>query len=118
MKQLDDTELFIRIQADDRYAFSELVNRYSDILFRFIQRRVSCTEDSEDILQEVFVSLWNQRLNITIEYSLYPYLFKAAKYKIIDWTINEQKKLSVPKNYWQAFKGCPPHPKRSLWQKN
>ncbi|MDF2516792.1 MAG: hypothetical protein K0R59_2088 [Sphingobacterium sp.] len=93
MEQLDDTELFTRIQADDRYAFSELVNRYSDILFRFIQRRVSCIEDSEDILQEVFVSLWNQRLHITIAYSLYPYLFQTAKYKIIDWTINEQKKI-------------------------
>ncbi|MDF2476399.1 MAG: hypothetical protein K0S24_1882 [Sphingobacterium sp.] len=93
MKQLDDTELFTRIQADDRYAFSELVNRYSEILFRFIQRRVSCTEDSEDILQEVFVSLWNQRHKITITLSLYPYLFKTAKYKIIDWTVNEQKKV-------------------------
>lgn len=93
MEQLDDTDLFTRIQADDRYAFSELVNRYSEILFRFIQRRVSCSEDSEDILQEVFVSLWNQRHKITIEISLYPYLFKAAKYKIIDWTINQQKKV-------------------------
>lgn len=93
MEQLDDTDLFTRIQADDRYAFSELVNRYSEILFRFIQRRVSCSEDSEDILQEVFASLWNQRHKITIEISLYPYLFKAAKYKIIDWTINQQKKV-------------------------
>ena len=93
MKQLDDTELFTRIQADDRYAFSELVNRYSEILFRFIRRRITCIEDSEDILQEVFVSLWNQRHKITIERSLYPYLFKTAKYKIIDWTIHEQKKI-------------------------
>lgn len=106
MKQLDDTELFIRIQADDRYAFSELVNRYSDILFRFIQRRVSCIEDSEDIVQEVFVSLWNQRLNITIEYSLYPYLFKAAKYKIIDWTINEQKKIVRAEKLLASFQGA------------
>ncbi|MCS4227866.1 RNA polymerase sigma factor [Sphingobacterium sp. BIGb0165] len=108
MKQLDDTELFIRIQADDRYAFSELVNRYSDVLFRFIQRRVSCTEDSEDILQEIFVSLWHQRLNITIEYSLYPYLFKTAKYKIIDWTINEQKKIVRAEKLLASFQAASP----------
>jgi len=117
MKQLDDTELFIRIQADDRYAFSELVNRYSDILFRFIQRRVSCTEDSEDILQEVFVSLWNQRLNITIEYSLYPYLFKAAKYKIIDWTINEQKKIVRAEKLLASFQGVSPTSEEELLAK-
>lgn len=103
MEQLDDTDLFTRIQADDRYAFSELVNRYSEILFRFIQRRVSCSEDSEDILQEVFVSLWNQRHKITIEISLYPYLFKAAKYKIIDWTINQQKKVIHSENLLVSF---------------
>ncbi|CAM3815762.1 RNA polymerase sigma factor [Sphingobacterium prati] len=103
MKQLDDTELFARIQADDRYAFSELVNCYSDILFRFIQRRVSCVEDSEDILQEVFVSLWNQRHKITIEISLYPYLFKTAKYKIIDWTVHEQKKIASAEKLLASF---------------
>lgn len=94
MEQLDDTELLSSIQADDRHAFAELVHRYSDILFRFIQRRVACVEDSEDILQDVFVSLWNLRHRITIERSLYPYLFKTAKYKIIDWTINEQRKVA------------------------
>ncbi|MDR3011400.1 MAG: sigma-70 family RNA polymerase sigma factor [Sphingobacterium sp.] len=103
MEQLDDTELFAGIQANDRHAFSELVNRYSAILFRFIQRRVSCIEDSEDILQEVFVSLWNNRHKINIEYSLYPYLFKAAKYKIIDWTIQEQRKVARAEALLQTY---------------
>lgn len=93
MEQLDDLELFIRVQADDRNAFSALVNRYSDVLFRFIQRRISCTADSEDILQDVFVSLWNLRHQIMVEQSLYPYLFKATKYKIIDWMVKEQRKI-------------------------
>ena len=103
MEQLDDTELFAGIQANDRHAFSELVNRYSAILFRFIQRRVSCVEDSEDILQEVFVSLWNNRHKINIEYSLYPYLFKTAKYKIIDWTIQEQRKVARAEVLLQTY---------------
>lgn len=103
MEQLDDTVLFVGIQANDRHAFSELVNRYSAILFRFIQRRVSCVEDCEDILQEVFVALWNNRHKISIEYSLYPYLFKTAKYKIIDWTIHEQRKVVRAENLTQTF---------------
>ncbi|MDR0263642.1 MAG: sigma-70 family RNA polymerase sigma factor [Sphingobacterium sp.] len=103
MEQLDDTELFAGIQANDRHAFSELVNRYSAILFRFIQRRVSCVEDSEDILQEVFVSLWNNRHKINIESSLYPYLFKTAKYKIIDWTIQEQRKVARAEALLQTY---------------
>jgi len=42
MKQLSDTELFTSIQTDDRYAFPEVINRYSEIFFCFIQRRVCC----------------------------------------------------------------------------
>ncbi|WP_286856829.1 MULTISPECIES: hypothetical protein [Sphingobacterium] len=42
MKQLSDTELFPSIQTDDCYSFPEVINRYSEIFFRFIQRRVCC----------------------------------------------------------------------------
>lgn len=93
MKHLGDIELFNRIQAGDRNAFSELITRYSEILFHFVHRRVSCVEESENILQEVFVDVWNQRQKITLELPLYRYLFKIAKIKVIEWIVNEQRKI-------------------------
>lgn len=93
MKKLEDHELFLLIREGDTLAFAEVVNRYANILQRFIFKRTSCVEDTKDILQEVFASLWNRRESIIITQSLYPYLFKAARYKVIDWMINKKKTI-------------------------
>lgn len=93
MDRLNDIQLFAMLQKDDRRAFTEIVNRYSSILFRFVDKRVSNVEDTKDILQEIFTSLWNRRYQIHIQESFYPYLFKSARYQIIDWTIKQNKDI-------------------------
>lgn len=91
MNNVHDIQLLEHIRADNRSAFTELVNRYTPILFRFIYKRTSSTEDTQDILQNVFASLWRRRMSIYVEDSLYPYLFKAAKYEIIDLMVKRQQ---------------------------
>lgn len=91
MNRLNDIQLFALVQKDDRKAFTEIVNRYSTVLFRFVYKRVSNVEDTKDILQEIFTSFWNRRHQIHIQESLYPYLFQSAKYQIIDCVIKQKK---------------------------
>jgi len=91
MKRFTDVQLFHHIKNDNRLAFCELVERYSPILFRFINKRIQCHEDSKDILQEVFSNFWLRRDKIEITDSLYPYLFASAKNEIID-RISKNKK--------------------------
>lgn len=92
MKTWSDSELFEVLKKDNKMAFSILFDRYSDILFRFIYKRTDSVPDAEDILQEVFISMWNKRDKIVVSDSIYPYLFKAAKYEVIDWMIKSEKK--------------------------
>lgn len=94
MTFLNDNELLQKIQLDDRLAFSEIVHQYSDILFRFIRKRIPCEDDCKDIMQEIFTSLWHRRQTIKIEKSLYPYLFKAAQFKIIDYMVNKKNEIN------------------------
>jgi|SRR5690606_24815807 len=91
MNNVSDIQLLAHIREDNRLAFTELVNRYSPVLFRFVYKRTSCIEDTQDILQNVFASLWKRRMSVNVADSLYPYLFKAAKYEVIDWTVKKQK---------------------------
>lgn len=93
MNYLDDNLLFAKIQKGDIRAFAEIVDRYSEVLFRFVYRRCNSYEDSQDIIQEVFASLWKRKLQIKINDSLYPYLFKAAKYETIDWMVRKEKEI-------------------------
>lgn len=92
MKTWSDSELFDELKKDNKMAFSVLFDRYSDILFRFIQKRIESVPDVEDIIQEVFISMWNRRSKIQVGNSIYPYLFKAAKYEMIDWLVKSEKR--------------------------
>ncbi|QBQ40199.1 sigma-70 family RNA polymerase sigma factor [Sphingobacterium psychroaquaticum] len=94
MTNLNDVQLLALVKEDNRQAFSIVVDRYSAILYRFVRKRITSNEDAQDIIQEVFASLWNRRLHIEITESLYPYLFKAAKYETIDHLIKQQKEIT------------------------
>lgn len=93
MKSQDDKLLFAGVKKGDKRAFAEVVNRYSEVLFRYVYRRCRNYEDSQDIIQEVFASLWKRKQHINIDNSLYPYLFQTAKYETIDWMIRKQKEI-------------------------
>ncbi|WP_313189611.1 RNA polymerase sigma factor [Sphingobacterium sp.] len=91
MKHLSDFQLFLEIKKNNKTAFCELVNRYSEILFRFIYKRIQIKEDSQDILQEILTKFWLRRNHIEIQNSMYPYLFTLAKNEIIDRISKNQK---------------------------
>lgn len=82
------------MRENNQMAFSCLVDRYNAVLFRHTTRRIKSAEDAAEILQDVFLSLWNKRTSLYIEESFYPYLFKAVKYEIIDWLIKTEKQIA------------------------
>ncbi|HZX73361.1 MAG TPA: sigma factor, partial [Cyclobacteriaceae bacterium] len=76
----DLTDLFVLFKEGDSKAFETIYDQYSDQLFRYIYSRVKEKETSEEIVQEIFVSLWTNRTANEINAA---YLFVAAKNKII-----------------------------------
>ncbi|MFC3198282.1 RNA polymerase sigma factor [Parapedobacter deserti] len=94
MNNLSDVDLLSLMQDDNEEAFSVLMDRYADVLFRFVSRRIKSISDTEDILQEIFVSLWKNRHRISIKDSFYPYLFKSAKYESIDWLVSHKNRIA------------------------
>lgn len=79
-----DNELVSLIKNDNYAAFNTIYGRYGKVLYVFIRSKLDAGEISKDILQELFVSLWEKRHSLVIQESLKPYLFQAARYKIID----------------------------------
>jgi len=55
-----DAELLARVASGDRDAFAALYDRFSKPLFSFALRIVGNPADAEDVLQEVFVQLWEK----------------------------------------------------------
>ncbi len=82
------------MRENSQKALSQLIDRYSDVLLRHISRRTGSAEDAAEILQDIFISLWNKRNVVEIKETIYPYLFSAAKYEIIDWMLSTKKKIA------------------------
>lgn len=71
-------ELLILIQKDDRVAFFHIYERYCKRLFGFVLKYVKQKEDAEEIVQEVFVKIWESRNKIGAYSSFESFLFTVA----------------------------------------
>lgn len=81
---IDDTVLwqFVKVESDS-LAFAELHRRFSAKLYALAYRKTGDREASEDLVQDLFVSLWVQKEHIFIEKAVAVYLFSALKNRII-----------------------------------
>lgn len=55
-----DVELLRRIAGGDRPAFSDFYDQYSGLLFSIAVKVLNDSKEAEDVLQEVFVQIWNK----------------------------------------------------------
>ena len=102
MKAFPERALIILLKKHNIHAFNELYSRYWKELYICAYRRLNSKEDVQDILQDLFVSIWTNRLNIDAELSLRPYLFKSLKFKIID-KFHKRSSSPTPISHMQQF---------------
>jgi RNA polymerase sigma-70 factor (ECF subfamily) len=62
LSSLSDEEVMARFQEEDAAAFDELVHRYKERLFTFIDQMVHNRPLAQDLLQETFIRLWRHKL--------------------------------------------------------
>lgn len=67
-------------------AYTQLIDRYWEALYRHIFIKIKHEDDAKDIVQDIFLGLWKNRKTISTDDkdSLAPYIFMAAKYAIIN----------------------------------
>jgi len=79
-----DKELLDLIRVADSFAFKELYDRYWEVLLDMAYKRLGYVEIAEEVVQDIFVSLFLRREKLDIKSSLEGYLKNALKYKIFD----------------------------------
>jgi RNA polymerase sigma-70 factor (ECF subfamily) len=55
---VEESELIYQIKDQNPKAFSQLVDLYSTMVYSVIYKMIRNSQDSEDITQEVFVTIW------------------------------------------------------------
>jgi RNA polymerase sigma-19 factor, ECF subfamily len=89
-----DKELWRLISREsDRSAFEQLYRRTMHALMSGIYKWSEDAIEAEDILQEVFLDLWDKRSRISIQNEVFSYLYSMARFKIFDRL--REKKLSA-----------------------
>ena len=66
------------LKKGDHDSFRRVFDRYSKPLFRFSLQYLKSEEASEDLVQEVFLKIWNNRRELKTDTSFQSYLFTIA----------------------------------------
>jgi RNA polymerase sigma-70 factor (ECF subfamily) len=82
--QYDEKELLMQVAAGDRKAFTDLYSVYVSNVYQFVFLFTRSKDNAEEIIQDVFVSIWEKKEKLAEVTSFKSYLFKAAKNKLID----------------------------------
>ena len=80
--QVENTDILLK---DVRNNFDKIYVLYYSRMFRFAKEYVLFDEDAENIVQDVFLLLWEKREVLDIQISLVSYLFALVKNKSLDY---------------------------------
>ncbi len=91
-----DAELLIQFRepATKDRAFTAIIKKYQEKLYWHIRRMVVEHEDANDVLQNMFIRVWNGLENFREDSQLYTWLYRIATNESLTF-LEQQKKRSA-----------------------
>ena len=84
-REKTDTELVALLVRDNEAAFSELYVRYKNKLYYFVFHLLKSKEETNDIVQEIFIRIWESRSFINPDLSFSSFLYTMASNRILNY---------------------------------
>ncbi len=84
LKLQGDARLISLVRDGDPGAFDIIVDRYHSRLLGFCRQMLGCTEDAEDVLQEVYVNAFRAMVADQREINLRPWLYRIARNRCLN----------------------------------
>ncbi|MFY0256371.1 RNA polymerase sigma factor [Chitinophaga sp. 30R24] len=79
-----DEALFLRFQDGDTAPFEEIYRRFSGLLYLHAYRMLANEADAQDIVQEVFTTVWTKGKEVKLTVSLAAWLFVVTRNKVLN----------------------------------
>lgn len=93
-QSLNDQALAGLLQTGDRQAFTALYSRYWEKMVIVAYVKLQSTQDAEEVVQDLFVDIWNRRANLQLRNSFHTYISGALKYKIYTFIGKKNQELA------------------------
>lgn len=90
-----DQVLIERLRGGDESALTELYNKFWQSLFMSSYNVLKDKELCEDIIQDIFMNIWNNREKLEIHISLKGYMYACARYQVFNQFKKNKDKIHV-----------------------
>lgn len=84
-----------KVEATKERAYTAIIKKYQERLYWHIRRMVVSHDDTDDILQNVFIKVWNYLGNFRAESNLYTWLYRIATNETYTFLNREKKRRSI-----------------------
>ena len=95
VKDMGDSELIKLIRKDNPELYREVVKRYQKKLFSYIYRLVNNKEETEDILQNVFVKTYISLKSFDLEKKFSSWIYRIAHNEAINFLKKRNKRRLI-----------------------
>jgi RNA polymerase sigma-70 factor (ECF subfamily) len=95
---IQDTELLLQFRNPEtkERAFTAIIRKYQEKLYWHIRRMVVEHEDTNDVLQNVFIRVWNGLENFREDSQLYTWLYRIATNECLSYLEQQKRKSALP----------------------
>lgn len=96
-KEIDDQEILdlFNNNATKERSFTLLVKKYQERLYWHIRRILIHHEDTNDVLQNMFVKVWRSLENFRQDSSLYTWMYRIATNESLTYLEQQKKRRSL-----------------------
>ena len=96
-QHLDDNELLLQFKnpSTKENGFTAIIKKYQEKLYWHIRRIVVDHEDANDVLQNMFIKVWNALDNFREDSQLYTWLYRIATNESLTYIEQQKKRKSV-----------------------
>ena len=92
---ISDNLLVTKIRQNDKDAFKSLYDRYSRKIYFFSLKHLNDTYEVEELVQSVFINVWENRRSLDPDNSIKSYIYKA----VVNYIINYLRKKAIRASY-------------------
>jgi RNA polymerase sigma-70 factor, ECF subfamily len=94
---ISDAELLVEFRnpITKEKAFTSIIKKYQEKLYWHVRRMVVEHEDANDVLQNVFIRVWNGLENFREDSQLYTWLYRIATNECLTFLEQQKKRSSV-----------------------
>ncbi len=97
LTERSDAELLMQFRKPElkEAAFTSIIKKYQEKLYWHIRRMVVDHDDANDVLQNVFIRVWNGLENFREDSQLYTWLYRIATNESLTFIESQKKRSAV-----------------------